>query len=86
MRRTLILVTILGALLLSLTGCVSYYRVTDPGTGKVYYTTDIEEVGAGAILFKDEVTMRKVTLQQSEIMEINSDQFEAAGKTREREE
>ena len=27
---------------LMVAGCSSYYRVTDPGSGKTYYTTDID--------------------------------------------
>ena len=30
-------------LILMVAGCTHYYRVTDPGSGKTYYTTDIDK-------------------------------------------
>ena len=79
-----LLIFILLFCLLVLTGCsTSYYRIVDPVTDKVYYTTDFDEEGGGAVTFKDAVSRRQVTLQQFEVMEIHRDQFEAAGKTRE---
>ena len=84
MKKGLILVAVLIALSLGLTGC-SYYRVTDPGSREVYYTKHIGKKMGGAVTFKDAVTRRKVTLAQSEVMKIKRDQFKAAGKTRETE-
>ena len=85
MKKCRILAAISIAMWLGIAGCSSYYRVTDPVSGKVYYTTDIDREGNGAISFQDEVTMREVTLQQSEVMEIKKNQFLAAGKGRESE-
>ena len=85
MKKSLVLVTILVAISWSLTGCSSYYRVIEPGTGKVYYTKDLDHKSGGAITFKDKVTMREITLQQSEVMKIKKAQFKAAGLTRETE-
>jgi uncharacterized protein YceK len=61
----------------ALSGCASYYKVTDPASGKVYYTEDIDKKSSGAIEFKDEVTKTQVTLPTTEVMEITEDQFEA---------
>jgi len=83
MKTKLAVAILTTGLLAFLGGCVSYYRVTDPVSGKVYYTDSIETEHSGAIRFKDEVTQRTVTLQQSEVMEINKEQFDAAGRTRE---
>ena len=85
MKKPVVLAVLLLAISLSLAGCVSYYRITDPVSGNVYYTKDIDHESGGAIVFKDEVSRREVTLQQSEVMEIKKDQFDAAGRTRETE-
>lgn len=61
-----------------LVGCGSYYKVTDPASKNVYYTTDIEETKGGAIKFKDAKSGSDVTLQSSEIKEIRSEEFEKA--------
>lgn len=68
-------------LTMAVTGCSSYYRVTDPASGKTYYTTKIDNAGrAGAVKIKDEKTGSVVTLQSSEVKEISSDEYEAALK------
>jgi len=62
-------------------GCSSYYRVTDPASGKSYYTDKVEDAGkAGAVKFKDAKTGSKVTLQSSDVKEINEEEFDAALK------
>jgi PBP1b-binding outer membrane lipoprotein LpoB len=63
-------------------GCSSYYyRVTDPATGKSYYTDKVEDAGkAGAVKFKDAKTGSKITLQSSDVKEINEEEFDAAMK------
>jgi uncharacterized protein YceK len=61
----------------ALMGCASYYKITDPASGKVYYTEDIDKTGSGTILFKDEVTKSQVTLPTSEVLEITEDQYKA---------
>ena len=72
---------ILCGVLLSMTGCSSYYRVTDPASGKTYYTTKINDAGrAGAVKIKDDRTGSVVTLQSSEVKEISADEYEAALK------
>lgn len=62
---------------ISLTGCGTYYKITDPATGKVYYTDEIDDKKGGAIRFKDSSSRNLVTLQESEVMEITKDEFEA---------
>jgi hypothetical protein len=55
-------------------GCASYYKVTDPGSGKVYYTENVNRVGS-ATRFKDAGTGAEVTIQNSEIIQVNKDEF-----------
>lgn len=64
-------------LIVAVSGCASYYKVTDPASGKVYFTEDIDKKSSGAIEFKDEVTKSQVTLPTSEVMEITEDQYKA---------
>ena len=62
-------------------GCSSYYRVTDPASGKSYYTHEVEDAGkTGAVKFKDAKTGSKVTMQSSDVKEISSEEFDAAMK------
>jgi hypothetical protein len=58
-------------------GCAHYYRVTDPGSGKTYYTNDLTEGRGGAVKFRDERARSTVTLQSSEVTEISPDEYEA---------
>jgi hypothetical protein len=62
-----------------LAGCAGYYRVTDPGSGRQYYTTKVEKSNAGAVSFKDNKGSQ-VTLQSSEVSEISKSEYEAATK------
>lgn len=65
-----------------LLGCgTTYYQVKDPGSGHTYYTTEIEEEKGGAITLKDDRTNAQVTIQNSEVMEITGDQYDAAIRT-----
>ncbi len=78
MNPTRILVWMVGGLIAVAAGCASYYKVTDPASGKAYYTTKVNEAGqAGAVKFEDEKTGSTVTLQSSEVKEISSDEFKA---------
>lgn len=61
-------------------GCSGHYKVTDPASGRVYYTRDVDGVRGGAVEFKDETTGANVTLQSSEVKEIKSEEFDAAVK------
>ena len=73
-----VIVAVLG--IATLSGCASYYRVKDPATGAAYYTTDIERSDTGSVTFTDENTGSKVTIQNSEVTEINKEEFKANTK------
>jgi hypothetical protein len=78
MRKHLITVLMLGGLTLLVLGCTNHYRVTDPTSGKTYYTTKVSDAGrAGAVKIKDEKTGSIVTLQSSEVQKISEDEYEA---------
>jgi hypothetical protein len=60
-----------------LAGCATYYRVTDPASGRQYYTHEIEKSrDGGGVTFKDDRTKSAVTLQNSEIAEISKSDYE----------
>ena len=58
-----------------LVGCAHYYKVSDPSTGKAYYTEDVKRNGS-AVEFKDEQTGGVVTLQNSNVQEIEKSEYE----------
>ena len=60
-----------------LTGCASYYRVQDPESSKIYYTRDIDRNRGGSIQFEDANSGSEVTLQSSEVFEIEKDEYRA---------
>jgi hypothetical protein len=69
-----------AALLITLflaAGCTTYAKVTDPTTGKIYYTSDLNHRNSGAAFFTDARTGAKVSLQSSEVEPINKEQFES---------
>ena len=83
MRKHLITALMLGGLTMLVAGCTNYYRVTDPTTGKAYYTTKVDDAGkGGAIKIKDEKTGSMVTLQSSEVKEISEDEYKAGMMTK----
>jgi len=65
------------ALAIAAAGCTSYYIVKDPATGKTYYTTKIEKMKGGAVELKDEKSGAMVTIQNSEIREVDSGEYKA---------
>jgi uncharacterized protein YceK len=78
MRNIVVTALMLGGLTMLLAGCTTYYRVTDPVSGKAYYTTKVDDAGkAGAVKIKDEKTGSTVTLQSSEVKEISEDEYKA---------
>ena len=62
-------------LLAILAGCGStYYRVTNPGTGQVYYTTGYQDLGYGqGIRFNDLKSGAVVTLPASQVNSIKKE-------------
>jgi hypothetical protein len=56
--------------------CTSYYKVTDPTTGKTYYTTQMDNRGGGAVTLKDSRTGQKVTVQNSEVKKVNKEEYD----------
>ena len=70
--------TMAAAMACMLAGC-SHYKVTDPASGRVYYTEDVHhEKREGFIKFKDAKTKAEVTLQSSTVEKISKDEFNAA--------
>jgi hypothetical protein len=65
------------ACLVLLAGCASYYKVTDPATGKEYFTEEYDRARGGHIVFQDARTGSEVTLQSSEVQEISKDTYKA---------
>ena len=68
---------LMAAVAMCAVGCTSYYKVTDPTTGKTYYTTELKQSGHGAARLKDARTGTTVNLQNSEITQIKKEEFEA---------
>ncbi|UCD58117.1 MAG: hypothetical protein JSV16_03105 [Candidatus Hydrogenedentota bacterium] len=63
-----------------LVGCATY-RVTDPTSGKAYYTKKIKrEKRGGTVTFTDDRTGAKVTLQSSEIQKIPRKEYKEGVK------
>lgn len=77
MRRFLTIIGAFSGLSVIAAGCTSYYRVTDPGSGKAYYTTKVDEADkGGAVKIKDDKTGSTVTLQSSEVKEISKEEYQ----------
>ena len=64
-------------LTMSLAACAHYYKVTDPATGKVFYTEDVKRNGS-AVEFKDGQTGGVTTLQNSSVQEIDKQEYQTA--------
>jgi hypothetical protein len=58
-------------------GCATYYKVTDPESGKEYYTQKIDDVRGGAVKMMDARTGSIITLQNSEVKEISEKEYKA---------
>ncbi|MFA5180310.1 MAG: hypothetical protein WC405_03255 [Syntrophales bacterium] len=63
-------------MLLAISGCGSYYKITEPTSKSVYYSKDYEKTKMGGLSFKDAKTGAIVTIQNSEIKEISRDTFD----------
>jgi hypothetical protein len=71
--RAVLLAVAIAALL---AGCATYYRITEPGSGRQYYTQDIERTRDGSVRFKDGKSKGEITLQNSEVSEISKSDYE----------
>jgi uncharacterized protein YceK len=60
---------------LCVVGCASYYKVTDPQSGNIYYTQDIQGLSGGAVKLKDAKSNSTVTLQNSQVKEIGEKEY-----------
>jgi hypothetical protein len=83
-RRALVPVLFCSCILFS--GCAThYYRVSDPVTGRTYYTDDLKKIEGDGIELKDARTGETVIIQNSEVREINQYEFDSgrmqSGKT-----
>jgi hypothetical protein len=66
--------------LVLLAGC-SYYEITDPSTGRMYYTTNWDDKrhnATGVYDFTDKKTGARVVLQQSEARPISKSEYDQA--------
>lgn len=64
------------ALVIIACSSTKYYEITDPTTGKVYYTTEYDQGStSGTISLTDAGTGAEVTIQTSEIKEISEPEF-----------
>ncbi len=81
MKNMLLTAALAITIVFGVTACGGgYYKVVDPATDKTYYTKDVKEEKGGAIKIKDANTGSTVTLQNSEVTEINKEEFKANTK------
>jgi uncharacterized protein YceK len=64
----------------TLVGCATYHKVTDPASGNVYYTKKLKTQKGGAVMFTDDRTGAKVTLQSSQVQKIPKKEYKEATK------
>lgn len=57
-------------------GSTTYYSVTDPSNGKVFYTTEYKSAGGGSIRFIDTKTEAEITLQSSEVRTLSKQTYD----------
>ncbi len=70
MRRVMIVL-----LLMVVAGCTSYHKVTDLNTGKVYYSTDVDQKSSGLVQLRDGRTGNTVVLPSSEVQKITKEEY-----------
>jgi hypothetical protein len=58
-------------------GLGSYYQVTDPSSGKVYFTRQIEREDRGVVEFMDDSSDSWVSLSASEVKTVTQAEYEA---------
>jgi hypothetical protein len=59
---------------IALSGCTDYYKVTDPSSNRVYYSTDVQK-REGAVSLRDAASGNTVTIQNSEVAKISEQEF-----------
>ena len=75
LTRQTFLAAALG-LALAAIGCTSYYVITEPKTGKVYYTTEWEMARGVTTRFVDAKSGAIATIQESEIRQVDEKEFQ----------
>ena len=75
MRYGLLVASLCIALIVIGCASASYYRVTDPQSGNMYYTQKIESISGGAVKVMDARTNSTVTLQNSAVKEISEKEY-----------
>ncbi|MDX2455084.1 hypothetical protein [Desulfosarcina sp.] len=81
MKNKLISTVLAIFFLIGITACGGgYYKVKDTSTDKMYFTNKLEKETGGAVKLKDANTGSEVTLQNSEVTEINKEEFKANTK------
>lgn len=78
MKTKVLAIVITLFVIVGIAACAGYYQVKDPTTGNIYYTRDIDEEKGGAVVFEDAKSGTKITLQNSEVKEIDKDEFKQA--------
>lgn len=73
--RVLAVCAIAGFAVLA-TGCQSFYHVTDPQSGRTYYTRRVQRGLGGKIKFMDAHTGSRVLLRSSEVKKITEGEFQ----------
>ena len=76
MTKLLLRWALCGIAMVAASGCASYYRVTDPTNGKVFYTESVDDKGNGAVEFKDARDNTEVTLQNSQVQKLNEKEYQ----------
>lgn len=68
----------IAPLVLAVSACASYYKVTEPTSGKEFYTQKVSrKISGGAIEFKDAKSGAVTTLQNSQVLEIDKKTYDA---------
>jgi len=78
-RKNIILqaITALTLAVILFAGCARFYEVTDPQSGKIFYTRDVDYKKGGAVGFKDAKTGSKIVLQSSDVKKLKSAEYNA---------
>jgi hypothetical protein len=74
-RRTFVITLCVLVCAVMVGGCGSYYKVSDPTTGRVYYTEDLQEKDGGAVALRDGRDGSTVTIQNSSVQKISKEEF-----------